>query len=98
MLTPKQRQRLKAQAHQLKPAIHIGKGGITPTFIAEMDATMERLELVKVKLNQNASEDEQKVIDTLCAQIEGLEFVWSIGHTLLFFRPSRTKATEYPLT
>ena len=97
MLTPKQRQYLKGEAHHLKPVVHIGKGGATPALVSELDIMLDSLELVKIKLNQNTFEDEQTVIDALCGKIKGLEHVWSIGKTLLFFRPSRTKATKYPL-
>ncbi|MCC6514209.1 MAG: YhbY family RNA-binding protein, partial [Geothrix sp.] len=34
MLTSKQRQYLKAQAHKLKPVMHVGKGGVTPAQAA----------------------------------------------------------------
>ncbi len=96
-LTPKQRQFLKAEAHHLKPAVHIGKGGVTPGLLAELDTMVESLELLKVKLNGNTFEDEAAVVASLTAGVPGLVHVWTIGHTLLFFRPSRNKATRYPL-
>ena len=97
MLTPRQRQYLKGEAHHLKPVVHIGKSGVTPALVSELDIMLDSLELVKIKLNHNTFEDEQTVIDALCGKIEGLELVWTIGKTLLFFRPSRTKATKFPL-
>ena len=48
MLTPKQRQYLKAQAHHLKPVVHIGKAGVTPALAAELDQMLESLELMKL--------------------------------------------------
>ena len=97
MLTPKQRQYLKGEAHHLKAVVHIGKGGVTPALVSELDIMMDSLELVKIKLNQNTFEDEQTVIDALGKQIEGLEHVWTIGKTMLFFRSSRTKQSKYAL-
>jgi RNA-binding protein len=97
MLTSKQRQFLKAQAHQLKPVMHVGKGGVTPAQAAELDLMMDSLELVKIKINQNSFEDEDTAAKALCAAVPGLEHVWTIGHTLLLFRPSRTRDTRYPL-
>lgn len=96
-LTPKQRQYLKAEAHHLKPAVHIGKGGITPGLLAEMDLMVESLELMKVKLNGNTMEDEEAVVQAFTSGIEGLQHVWTIGHTLLFFRQSRNKPSKYTL-
>lgn len=97
MLTPKQRQFLKAEAHHLKPVVHIGKAGVTDSLAAELDQMMDSLELMKIKLNQNTSEDEDAAVESLKAKVPGLEHVWTIGHTILVFRPSRTKATGYAL-
>jgi RNA-binding protein len=97
MLNPKQRQFLKAQAHKLKPVMHVGKGGVTAAQAAELDVMVESLELVKVKINPNSLEDEHTAASALCAAVAGLEHIWTIGHTLLFFRPSRTHDTRYPL-
>lgn len=97
MLTPKQRQFLKAQAHHLKPVMHVGKGGVTPAQAAELDVMVDSLELVKVKINPNSFENEATAASALCAAVDGLQHVWTIGHTLLLFRPSRTKTTRYPL-
>jgi RNA-binding protein len=97
MLTPKQRQFLKAQAHHLKPAVHIGKGGVSPALAQELDQMLDSLELMKLKLNQNASESEDSAIGALLAQVPGMEHVWTIGHTVLVFRASRTHETAYPI-
>jgi RNA-binding protein len=96
-LTPKQRQFLKAKAHGLKPLIQIGKAGATPALLEELDRVLGAHELVKVKLNDNTFEDEAGVVAALAAKLEGLHHVWTIGHTLLLFRPSRERATRYPL-
>lgn len=97
MLTSKQRQFLKAQAHHLKPVMHVGKGGVSAAQAAELDLMVDSLELVKVKINQNSFEDEATAAAALCAAVPGLEHVWTIGHTLLLFRPSRSRDTRYPL-
>jgi RNA-binding protein len=97
MLTSKQRQFLKAQAHKLKPVMHVGKGGVTPAQAVELDVMVDSLELVKLKINQNSFESEDTASAALCSAVPGLEHVWTIGHTMLFFRPSRTHDTRYPL-
>jgi RNA-binding protein len=53
---------------------------------------------MKIKLNQNAGEDIDAVVEAPKAGVAGLEHVWTIGRTILIFRASRTKATEYPLS
>ena len=97
MLNSRQRQFLKARAHALKPVMHVGKGGVTSAQAAELDVMVDSLELVKVKINPNSFEDEASAAGALCAAVAGLEHVWTIGHTLLFFRPSRTHDSRYPL-
>lgn len=97
MLTPKQRQHLKAQAHHLKPVVHIGKSGVTDPLAQELDQMLESLELMKIKLNQNTFEDESSVVDALKEKVDGLIHVWTIGHTILVYRASRNKPTRYPL-
>ena len=97
MLTPKQRQFLKAQAHVLKPVVHIGKAGVTDALAQELDVMIESLELMKLKLNQNTFEDRDSVVVALGQKVDGLQHVWTIGHTILVFRASRNKPTAFPL-
>ncbi|HLO65758.1 MAG TPA: YhbY family RNA-binding protein [Holophaga sp.] len=97
MLTPKQRQYLKAKAHPLKAAVHVGKAGLTDALAGELDMMLDSLELIKIRLNQNTEEDEAGVVEALQARVPGLEVVRVLGHTVLVFRASRTRPTAYPL-
>jgi len=97
MLTSKQKRILKAEAHHLKPVLHIGKGGVTEAVAKEIDIVLDSLELIKIKLNNNTAEDETSAVSALQKSIDGLEHVWTIGHTLLLFRPSRTHPTRYSI-
>ena len=97
MLTPRQRQFLKAQAHPLKANVHIGKAGLTEPLALELDAMLDSVELMKIRLNQNTSEDRDAVAATLPARVPGLEVVRVLGHTVLVYRASRTRPTAYPL-
>jgi len=97
MLTPRQRQFLKAKAHPLKANVHIGKAGLSEALAAELDVMLDSLELMKLKFNQNTPEDETSAVDSLKAMVPGLEVVRVLGHTVLVFRASRTRPTAYPL-
>jgi RNA-binding protein len=55
------------------------------------------LELIKVKLNGNTAEDEASAVSALQKSVSGLEHVWTIGHTLLLFRPSKSHPTRYSI-
>jgi RNA-binding protein len=98
MLTPRQRQYLKAQAHPLKAHVHIGKSGLTEALTAELDVMLDSLELMKIKLNQNVTEDLDTVAGQLAASIPGLVVVRTLGRQVLVFRPSRTHPSRYPLS
>jgi RNA-binding protein len=97
MLTSKQKRILKAEAHRLKPVLRIGKGGITDALAQEIDIMLDSLELIKVKLNSNTAEDEASAVSALQRSVPDIEHVWTIGHTLLFFRSSRTHPTRYSI-
>ena len=97
MLTPRQRQYLKAQAHPLKPSVHIGKSGVTQALGEELDVMLDSLELLKIRINTNAREDLAEAGAELCARVPGLEVVRTLGRTLLVYRASRTRPTRYPL-
>lgn len=97
MLTPRQRQFLKAQAHPLKAHVHIGKSGVTEALGAELDAMLDSLELMKIRLNQNTGVDLDAATEQLTARVPGLEVVRTLGHTLLVYRASRSHPTRYPL-
>jgi len=97
MLNPRQRQFLKAKAHPLKANVHVGKAGLSEALAQELDVMLDSLELMKIKLNQNTSEDEDGVVEALKAKVPGLEVVRVLGHTVLVFRASRTRPTAYPL-
>jgi len=95
MLTSKQKQLLKSEAHHLKPVVHIGKQGVTDALAQELDVVLDSLELIKIKLNQNTFEDEVSTVQALVKKLPSLEHVRTIGHTILLFRPSRTHPTKF---
>lgn len=84
-LTGAQKSFLRGQGQKLDAALKIGKGGLAPTFFAELNKLLRAHELVKLRF-LGAERDEREV---LCAQIadEGrCVCVGSVGHTALFYR------------
>lgn len=85
MITGRQRAQLKKYAHDIKPLMQVGKNGITPGVIEQIDALLEDHELVKITLLQNT----QVTIDEAARELtEALnaEFVQAIGSKLTIFR------------
>lgn len=54
--TSKEKAALRNTAQKLKPAIHIGKKGITPTLLAEFTKALKSDQLVKVAFKANRDE------------------------------------------
>ena len=76
---------LRGLGQRLEPALKLGKGGLTPTFYAELQKLLRAHELVKLRFVA-ADRDERAA---LCDQIadEGrCVCVGAVGHTALFYR------------
>ncbi|HET9958423.1 MAG TPA: ribosome assembly RNA-binding protein YhbY [Polyangiaceae bacterium] len=84
-LTGAQRRFLRAMAHDFKPIVQIGRGGLTDAVASAIDTALETHELIKVKLSADASLEG----DEIAAGVEqrtGSSVAQVIGHTLLLYR------------
>lgn len=84
-ISEKQRRRLKALAHHLKPVLIVGQNGLTDGVIEEFGITLESHELVKVRINAGDREERRAMADTLCEKANA-ELVQRIGHVAVFYR------------
>lgn len=75
---------LKRRAPLLKPSIRLGKAGVTPEFVAALDETLDRLQLVKLRFE--GKKDERKVISKELATQTGSLLVQQVGHTAVYYR------------
>ena len=76
---------LRAEAHHLSPAVHVGQHGLTPTLVASLDDALRTHELVKVKLGKNADVKAKDAAAQL-AESTGSDVVQVIGRTATFYR------------
>ncbi|WP_099221152.1 ribosome assembly RNA-binding protein YhbY [Listeria costaricensis] len=90
MLTGKQKRYLRKEAHHLQPIFQVGKGGITPNMVKQIQAALEARELIKVSILQNVEESHQEVAETLSART-GAELVQLIGRTIILYKESKNK-------
>jgi RNA-binding protein len=90
-LTGAQKTCLRGLGQALSPALKVGKGGVTPAFLAELQQHLRANELVKLRFL--AADRTERA--TLCAQIadEG-RCVWvgAVGHVALFYRQNPVPA------
>ena len=50
----KDRAELRAEAHHLRPIVHVGHHGITDTVLQSLDEALQANELVKIQVERNA--------------------------------------------
>lgn len=89
-LTAAQTRFLRGQAHDLKALLQIGNKGVTPAFIAELDAVLEQHELVKVKVAGEDRDARDRMIEELADKADAA-LVQRIGHTAVLYRPSKER-------
>ena len=70
MITSKQRSFLKSLAHNIDPAVYIGKAGVTENVVKEIDMCLEARELVKVKLQEGCDLTPKDVANDVAARLE----------------------------
>ncbi len=89
-LTAKQRQYLKGLAHPLSPVVRVGKGGLTPSLIAETKRSLEAHELIKVRIESDDAADRREAAAQLAAET-GAELAGTIGKTAMLYRAREEK-------
>jgi len=77
-LTPKMRQKLKGQAHKLKPIILIGNNGLTEAVNKEIDRALQDHQLIKIRIQTNDRGLRQELFKQLC-EANQAELVQTIG-------------------
>lgn len=85
----KDRRRLRAQGHHLRPLVLVGSAGVTPGVISALDAALEDHELVKVRIDDDRAGRAVAAVDL--AHGTRSEIVQSLGKTVLFFRRRTTE-------
>ena len=75
---------LKAQAQRLKATLKIGKGGISPAFLAALDDALKHHELIKVKFEE--LKDQKKELAPQLAEKTGSHLVMQVGHVVVLYR------------
>lgn len=87
------RQKLAARAQQLKPAMNIGKAGLTTGVVDEVRRQLEEQRLLKVKLLASARGGQAtKDLAAELAERAGAELVEVRGNTVVLWRKRRPRA------
>ncbi len=78
------RRYLRSIAHHLQPVVHIGKTGVSPNVLAEIDRALEQHELIKVRF-LDFKEEKKALSQTIAANTHS-EMVGMVGHIAMFYR------------
>jgi RNA-binding protein len=81
----KDRAALRAEAHHLRPSVHVGQQGVTPTVRQSLDDALHSRELVKVQFGRGAPLDARTGAAQLAESL-GAEVVQVIGKTTTLYR------------
>ena len=81
----KQQQRLRAEAHSLKPVVLMGEKGLTENVMLEIDLALASHELIKVKAGRLPKDEKQALADQITKSTKA-ELVQIIGNILILYR------------
>ena len=85
MLTSKIRAELRAEAHHLSPAVHVGHQGVTDTVRQSLDDALRTRELVKIQFSKNTDTDVKTSANELASALDA-DVVQVIGRTATLYR------------
>lgn len=88
MLSGKQKRFLRKQAHNIKPILQVGKGGVNANLIKQAEDALEARELIKISILQNNSDDKNATAEAI-ASGAGAEIVQIIGSTIILYKESK---------
>lgn len=85
-MTSKQRAELRSQANTLDPILQVGKEGVTPAFIAQVEDSFRTRELIKIKVHLETTPTPVKEIAATVSLATKSEVVQVVGGTVVLFR------------
>jgi len=83
-LTSAEKKELRGMAQRLKPHVQVGRHGLTPAVVGEIETALLKNGLIKIRF-----EGDRTLIKQYCEQIPpklGCELVGTVGKTAVFFR------------
>lgn len=94
MLTSKQRSKLKSLAANLSPIGQVGKEGIGENMLASFSDCLEKRELIKINILENADGDPKELGRELAEKLSA-ECVIVIGRKVVLYRKSNRKDIDH---
>ncbi len=89
-LSSRQIRHLRGLAHSLKAIVAVGNNGLTDSVIDEIDNTLSRHELIKVRVSAGEREERDEMIEQIAKRTHA-ELIQRVGHVATFFRQNPDK-------
>ena len=93
-MTTKQRSKLRSLAQNIEPVGQVGKGGLSENMISGLSDALEKRELVKITVLNNAEDDISDIAVELAEKL-GAEVVCVIGHKVVLYRLSHKENVKH---
>ena len=84
-LTNNQKKFLRSMGHALKPVVMVGQHGLSESVLAELESTMSKHELLKIKIRVDGKDEKQKMIDQI-VEVSRSHLVQVIGNVMVIYR------------
>ena len=85
-LTNNQKKYLRSMAHDLKPFVMIGQHGLSDSVVNELESTLLKHELLKIKLRVSDRKEKQQIVDKIILLSKAV-LVQVIGGVLVIYSP-----------
>jgi len=85
-----QKKFLRQAAHHLKPVVWTGQNGITDNLVKEIDQSLERHELIKIKLRLGEREERDAGIEKICS-VTNAELIQRVGNIVTLYKRNEEK-------
>ena len=84
-LTNNQKKFLRSKGHALKPVVMVGQHGLSESVLAELESSMNKHELLKIKIRTEGKDEKQKMIDKII-EFSQSYLVQVIGNVMVIYR------------
>jgi len=85
-LTNNQKKFLRSMGHALKPVVMVGQHGLSESVLAELESTMAKHELLKIKIRAQDRDEKQQMINQI-VEVSHSHLVQVIGNIMVIYRP-----------
>ncbi len=93
-ITSKLKRHVKHELKEEGPTIWVGKDGLKPTVLSEVEKQLQKEKMVKIRiLNSALASDSAKAIATRTAEQVGAALVEVRGHVFILYRRRRKVPT-----